>query len=75
MTVRFQLNGDGHIAMDRVELVTNGGPVGEAEKQAFEAARNAVLRCEGEGYDIPGLSRPMDIELAFDPTAPAEPRQ
>ncbi|MGR3684765.1 MAG: energy transducer TonB, partial [Paracoccaceae bacterium] len=40
-----------------------------AARQAFEAAKRAIIRCGSRGYDLPQekYSQWQDIEMTFDP--------
>ena len=52
-----------------IELVSASGGSGAAAKQAFEAARRAIIRCGASGYDLPKdkFDYWRDIEMTFNP--------
>ena len=71
VTVVFELGRDRRVAGD-VELLTSSGGSGEAARTAFEAARRAVLRCQGqEGFPLPEdkYEQWRLVEMTFDPTS------
>jgi hypothetical protein len=49
-----------------VRLLSADGGTGVAVETAFQAARRAVLRCQGEGYLPPnGIVEEQTVELVF----------
>jgi hypothetical protein len=52
VAVVFELGRDGRVVGD-VELLTSSGGEGEAVRTAFEAAKRAILRCQGDGFPLP----------------------
>lgn len=75
VTVAFELGRDARLVGDPfgdVELVAaEGGDDERAIMPAFEAARRAILRCQGEGFPL--LANAYDrwrlVELTFDPVS------
>lgn len=67
VTVAFSLTGAGRVVDGSIRLVDATGT--EAEVIAFEAARRAILRCQGAGgYDLPADAPSREVQLTFDPT-------
>lgn len=62
------LNRDGTVAGD-VRLISGDGGSGAAARQAFEAARRAILRCGAGGFDLPPekYDHWREIEMSFNP--------
>ena len=64
ITVVFKLDRRGRVG----EMWMAGlEPVTDAERVAYEAARRAILRCQGEGYPVPGdrLEEWTEIYMRF----------
>jgi len=68
ITLSLQLNIDGKVINIRM-LNSSGGSDVSVDK-AFQSARRAILRCQGEGYPLPKskYERWKFIEITFDPT-------
>lgn len=68
VTVGFALTPEGRVQDNAVTLVSAGPGGAEAVEEAFQAARRAVLRCQGDGYDLPPDQYDLwrDVELTFD---------
>lgn len=68
VTVTFELDLSGRITGD-VKLINNSEGSQDAVRQAFEAARRAILRCQTDGYAIPASQHqhPPQIVLTFNP--------
>jgi hypothetical protein len=68
VTVVFELGQDGRVSGD-VRLLTHNAATAEAANSAFEAARRAVLRCQGDGYDLPDdkYAQWRLVEMTFNP--------
>ena len=69
VTVAFQLGRDGKVAGD-VELLTHNADSSEAANSAYESARRAILRCQGDGFPLPAekYEQWRLVEMTFDPT-------
>ena len=69
VTVSLELHEDGTVLAETIALVSPTVPQGEATEQSFQAARRAILRCQGAGYDLPvdKYAHWREIELTFDP--------
>ncbi|MBU2359637.1 MAG: energy transducer TonB, partial [Alphaproteobacteria bacterium] len=70
MTVGFSLGQDGKVNSDVRQVAASGGD-DAATRIAYDAARRAILRCQGTGgYDLPAdkYSEWQDVEITFDPS-------
>lgn len=70
MTVGFDLDQNGKVSGDVRQVAASGGDDG-ATRVAFDAARRAILRCQGSGgYDLPAekYSEWREVEITFDPS-------
>lgn len=69
VTVAFELGRDGRVAGD-VELLTHNAESDEAAGSAYESARRAILRCQGDGFPLPSekYEQWRMVEITFDPT-------
>tara|TARA_R100000935_G_scaffold55959_1_gene86617 strand:+ start:5071 stop:5853 length:783 start_codon:yes stop_codon:yes gene_type:complete len=70
MTVGFDLDKNGRVVGEVRQVAASGGDA-EAIEIAYDAARHAVLRCQGtDGYDLPldKYSEWQDVEVTFDPS-------
>jgi hypothetical protein len=52
-----------------IRMIGSSGGSSSAANQAFEAARRAILRCAGAGYNLPSdkYGQWKDIEMTFNP--------
>lgn len=69
VTVAFSMTPSARHEQGSIRLVGNSGGSETAVQQAFEAARRAIIRCEGEGYGLPPEKYDAwrDIEITFNP--------
>ncbi|WP_373354296.1 hypothetical protein [Pseudoroseicyclus sp. CXY001] len=70
VTVAFGLTREGRVESNQVVMIGNSGGTPGAVNSAFEAARRAVLRCQGEtGYPLPGdkYDSWRMVEMTFNP--------
>lgn len=69
VVVGFSLNRDGTIVAGSLRMLDSSGGSAGAAKQAYEAARRAILRCGAKGYDLPAdkYAHWKDIEITFNP--------
>lgn len=66
VTVGFDVDSSGRVSSSGVRLLSAEGGTGTAVETAFQAARRAVLRCQGEGYLPPnGIAEEQTVELVF----------
>lgn len=70
VTVGFILTPEGRVANGHVALMTHDEASSGAVEQAFQSARRAVLRCQGDGYDLPpeAYAQWRDVQITFDPS-------
>ena len=68
VTVGFSLDQQGRVDQGSIDQVAATGP-DDARGDAFARARRAILRCQGEGYDLPveKFAQWRDIEITFNP--------
>lgn len=69
ITVAFSLSQTGRVEGDIRQIGASGGS-DAAVRAAYQTARRAILRCQGEGgYDLPAekYSQWREVEIAFDP--------
>ncbi len=69
VVVGFSLTPDGKVVGGSLRMLDSSGGSAASAKQAYEAARRAVLRCGAKGYDLPAdkYSQWQDIEITFNP--------
>lgn len=70
VVVGFSLTQDGKVEGNQVELLSSQGDA-SAVNIAFESARRAILRCQGQGgYQLPAekYGQWKDVEITFDPS-------
>jgi hypothetical protein len=69
VTVRFELNPDGTVLNDRVDLISADGGTSDAQRTAFENARSAILRCQRGGFPLPADKYDLwrQVEAVFNP--------
>ena len=70
ITLSFELDKDGKVNASTIKLVSNSDGSEAVVYEAFQSARRAILRCQGEGYPLPEnkYERWKYIEMTFDPT-------
>ena len=68
VTIKVELTREGKISS--TELISAKGGSDAAKRKAFQAARRAIIRCQGRGYDLPKDKYDFwkTIEMTFDPT-------
>lgn len=69
VVVGFSLNRDGTVVGGSLTMLDSSGGSAGAAKQAYEAARRAILRCGAKGYDLPAdkYAQWQNIEITFNP--------
>ncbi|MEX0276689.1 MAG: energy transducer TonB [Ruegeria sp.] len=69
VVVGFSLTPDGKVVGGSLRMLDSSGGSSGAAKQAYEAARRAILRCGAKGYDLPAdkYAQWQDIEITFNP--------
>lgn len=69
VVVGVSLGQDGKPDTGSIRMLSSDGGSQAAAKQAFEAARRAIIRCGGRGYKLPPekYGQWRDIEMTFNP--------
>jgi hypothetical protein len=69
VVVAVNLARDGTPEIGSIRLVGSSGGGDTAAKQAFDAARRAIIRCGNDGFDLPveKYDQWRDIEMTFNP--------
>jgi outer membrane biosynthesis protein TonB len=69
VTVYVSLGQDGKPVASSVEMATFEGGSEAAARQAFEAAKRAIIRCGADGYDLPAekYEEWKELSIVFDP--------
>ncbi|MFK7938602.1 MAG: energy transducer TonB [Roseovarius sp.] len=69
VVVGVQMAENGKPNAGTIRMISASGGSGSAAKQAFEAARRAIIRCGASGFDLPRekFSQWRDIEMTFNP--------
>ena len=69
VVVGFSLSEQGVPDIGSVRMLSSTGGSGTAAKQAYEAARRAIIRCGAKGFQLPPekYGQWRDIEMTFNP--------
>ena len=69
VVVAVSMAQDGKPNSGAIKMLSSSGGSASAAKQAFEAARRAIIRCAKGGYDLPSdkYGQWKDIEMTFNP--------
>ena len=69
VTVAFSMTPSARHEQGSIRIVSASGGSETAVQQAFDAARRAIIRCEGDGYGLPPEKYDAwrDIEITFNP--------
>ena len=69
VTLAMEMDRDGKVVPGTLEMIDATGGDGAAVQTAFQAARRAVLRCQGQGYDLPAekYEQWRELEIVFNP--------
>ena len=69
VVVTVSMNPDGTPNTGTIQLAGSSGGSDGAARQAFEAARRAIIRCGAEGYQLPAdkYGQWQNIEMTFNP--------
>lgn len=69
VVVGVEMSEDARPVVSSIEMLSASGGGGDAAKQAFEAARRAIIRCGSGGFDLPveKYDHWRDIEMTFNP--------
>jgi hypothetical protein len=67
--VKVRMGEDAKPVSGSIELLSSSGGSDAAARQAYEAARRAIIRCGANGYDLPKdkYDHWRDIEMTFNP--------
>lgn len=70
VTIGFSMSQDGKPDAGSIHMVGAEGGSDASARQAFEAGRRAILRCQHDGYPLPAdkYDRWKEIEIRFDPS-------
>ncbi|WP_187429992.1 hypothetical protein ROLI_026220 [Roseobacter fucihabitans] len=69
VVVTVAMTQDGKPVPASIRMASSSGGSEQAARQAFEAARRAIIRCGAKGFDLPveKYSQWQDIEMTFNP--------
>ncbi|MFO7758448.1 MAG: energy transducer TonB [Roseovarius sp.] len=69
VVVAVSMTRDGQPEIGSIRLAGSSGGGDAAAKQAYEAARRAIIRCGSDGFDLPAekYDQWRDIEMTFNP--------
>jgi hypothetical protein len=69
VVVAVDMTRDGKPVVNSIRMLSSEGGSADAARQAFEAARRAIIRCGARGYDLPSekYAQWQDIEMTFNP--------
>ena len=69
VVVGVSMTPEGKPQVPSIRLISHSGGTEGAARQAFEAARRAIIRCGARGYDLPSekYEHWREIEMTFNP--------
>ncbi len=69
VVVGVSMTPEGKPVTSSIRMLTSSGGPDAAAKQAYEAARRAIIRCGSKGYDLPPekYAQWQEIEMTFNP--------
>ena len=69
VVVEVSMSQDGKPITGSIRMASSSGGSEAAARQAFEAARRAIIRCGARGFDLPveKYSQWQEIEMTFNP--------
>ncbi len=69
VVVAFDMSRDGRPVGSSMRMVSSSGGSTAGANQAYEAARRAIIRCTGDGYQLPieKYGQWKEIEITFNP--------
>jgi hypothetical protein len=69
VTVGFDMDRSGRVVGASLRMLSAEGGSGPAVDTAFQAARRAILRCQGDGYNLPPekFDQWKSVEMTFNP--------
>ena len=65
VTVRVDMNRDGKPDIKTIKMTGYEGGSEAAAKQAFEAARRAIVRCGSDGFPLPAENRITSYNVCY----------
>ncbi|MHA6326050.1 cell envelope integrity protein TolA [Roseivivax sp. CAU 1753] len=70
VVVGMQMDRSGRVVSNSLRMIESSGGDPSAAQTAFQAARRAILRCQGDGFPLPPekYAQWQDIEMVFDPS-------
>lgn len=70
VTVGFNLNRSGRVEGDAIRQISGIGGSEAGVRAAYEAARRAILRCQGDGFPLPAdkYDQWREVEMEFNPS-------
>ena len=73
VSVQFDMTPDGRVESSSLRMIGHEGGSDAAAKQAYEAARRAILRCQKDGYKLPAekYNRWKETIIDFNPSGSA----
>lgn len=69
VTVGFEMDRSGRVVATSMQMLAASGGDGSAAETAYQAARRAILRCQGDGYTLPPekFDQWKAVEMTFNP--------
>ena len=69
VTVAFDMEPSGRVVGSSLRMLSASGGDGAAVDTAFQSARRAILRCQGDGYNLPAekYEQWKSVEMTFNP--------
>ncbi|MFP7571913.1 cell envelope biogenesis protein TolA [Marivita sp. S2033] len=69
VTVGFDMDRSGKVVSSSLRMLNAQGGSGSAAETAFQSARRAILRCQGDGYTLPAekFDQWKTVEMTFNP--------
>lgn len=70
VTVGFNLDRSGRVEGNAIRQISGMGGSEAGVRAAYEAARRAILRCQGDGFPLPAdkYEQWREVEMEFDPS-------
>ncbi len=70
VVVGMRMEETGRVVTDSLRMIEASGGDNAAVQTAFQAARRAILRCQGDGFPLPRekYAQWREIEMVFDPS-------
>ena len=70
VVVGMEMEQSGRVVSNSLRMIEASGGDTAATQTAFQAARRAILRCQGDGFPLPPekYAQWREIEMVFDPS-------